>query len=174
MSDPFVGEIRMFAGNFAPRGWAFCDGQLLAISQNDALFSLLGTTYGGDGRTTFGLPDLRGRVPIHAGQGPGLSDRRLGQQAGSESVTLTETTLPPHDHPLLASTASADAADPGGRVTAAVTDQNLYGDGLLSETLNPGAVTPAGAAEPQPHDNVMPYLCVHFIIALFGIYPSRH
>ena len=103
MSEPFVGEIRMFAGNFAPRGWAFCDGQLLATSQNDALFSLLGTIYGGDGRTTFGLPDLRGRIPVHAGTGPGLSPRRLGAKAGAEKVTLTVNELPSHTHDLVAS-----------------------------------------------------------------------
>ena len=105
MSEPFVGEIRMFAGNFAPRGWAFCDGQLLAVSQNDALFSLLGTIYGGDGRTTFGLPDMRGRIPIHAGHGPGLSERRLGAKGGAEQVTLTVNQMPSHGHPARADTA---------------------------------------------------------------------
>ncbi|MDF1642497.1 phage tail protein, partial [Thalassolituus oleivorans] len=104
MSEPFVGEIRMFAGNFAPRGWAFCDGQLMAVSQNDALFSLLGTVYGGDGRTTFGLPDMRGRLPVHQGQGPGLSLRRLGARYGEENVTLTVNEIPPHSHGFMAST----------------------------------------------------------------------
>jgi len=112
MSEPFVGEIRMFAGNFAPRGWAFCDGQLLAVSQNDALFSLLGTIYGGDGRTTFGLPDMRGRTPLHAGQGPGLSNRRLGAKAGAENVTLTVNQLPSHRHDWQATTALASSQSP--------------------------------------------------------------
>ncbi len=114
MSEPFVGEIRMFAGNFAPRGWAFCDGQLLAVSQNDALFSLLATVYGGDGRTTFGLPDLRGRIPIHAGTGPGLSPRRLGAKFGTEEETLTVNQLPSHSHTLQVSTAAATQNSPSG------------------------------------------------------------
>jgi microcystin-dependent protein len=114
MSEPYVGEIRMFAGNFAPRGWAFCDGQLLAVAQNDALFSLLGTIYGGDGRTTFGLPDLRGRVPIHAGSGPGLSPRRLGEKGGQEDVTLSLNELPQHDHMLIGSNTDASTDEPAG------------------------------------------------------------
>lgn len=172
MSEPFVGEIRMFAGNFAPRGWAFCDGQLLAVSQNDALFSLLGTIYGGDGRTTFGLPDLRGRIPIHAGQGPGLSNRRLGSKGGAEKVTLTVNQFPSHTHgPLRASSQTAVDALPGGKVTAQ-TDTPLYVDDTPVAGFNAASVTNVGGS--QSHTNMMPFLCVNFIIALFGIYPSRH
>lgn len=172
MSEPFVGEIRMFAGNFAPRGWAFCDGQLLAVSQNDALFSLLGTIYGGDGRTTFGLPDLRGRIPIHAGSGPGLSPRRLGGKAGAENVTLTVNQLPSHTHtPRGASTGTGQASPVGNlpgadRVAIYTTSQDR------PETLQTGIVSKVGGS--RSHTNLMPFLCINFIIALFGIYPSRH
>ncbi|MCA1242818.1 tail fiber protein [Stappia stellulata] len=172
MSEPFVGEIRMFAGNFAPRGWAFCDGQLLAVSQNDALFSLLGTIYGGDGRTTFGLPDMRGRLPIHAGHGPGLSERRLGAKGGAEQVTLTVNQMPSHTHPLKASTDFGTEASPAGNIPAQSTVGNLYFETFPSENLSSSAVTGTGGS--RSHTNLMPYLCVHFIIALFGIYPSRH
>jgi microcystin-dependent protein len=171
MSEPFVGEIRMFAGNFAPRGWALCDGQLLAISQNDALFSLLGTIYGGDGRTTFGLPDLRGRVPIHQGTGPGLSNRRIGQKSGQENVTVTTSQLPAHGHPLSASTAIASSTDPSGNLPANGGSSNIYGSDAPFQSLNAQAVTNAGGN--QPHNNVMPFQCVNFIVALVGIYPSR-
>ena len=172
MSEPFVGEIRMFAGNFAPRGWAFCDGQLLAVSQNDALFSLLGTIYGGDGRTTFGLPDLRGRIPIHAGHGPGLSERRLGAKGGAETVTLTVNQMPSHTHAMQASTGLAQDSTPQGRVLARTTGVDLYiGDPAL-ENMNSESITNVGGS--RSHTNLMPFLCVHFIIALVGIYPSRH
>ncbi|MGD2115233.1 MAG: tail fiber protein [Acidobacteriota bacterium] len=173
MSEPFVGEIRMFAGNFAPRGWAFCDGQLLAVSQNDALFSLLGTIYGGDGRTTFGLPDLRGRIPIHAGHGPGLSERRLGAKGGAEKVTLTVNQLPSHTHgPIRASGNPATEAQPENRVLArSVVD--IYIDGEPGDTpLSSSSITNVGGS--RSHTNLMPFLCIHFIIALVGIYPSRH
>jgi microcystin-dependent protein len=171
MSEPFVGEIRMFAGNFAPRGWAFCDGQLLAVSQNDALFSLLGTIYGGDGRTTFGLPDCRGRIPIHAGHGPGLSERRLGAKGGAEKVTLTVNQLPSHTHgPLKATTQTATDALPDSRLTAQ-TDAALYINDTPIGGFNAASITDVGGS--QPHTNMMPSLCVHFIIALVGIYPSR-
>lgn len=174
MSEPFVGEIRMFAGNFAPRGWAFCDGQLLAVSQNDALFSLLGTIYGGDGRTTFGLPDMRGRIPIHAGSGPGLSTRRLGAKGGTEQETLTTGQLPSHSHTVQVSTAAGTQNNPSDAFVGASPNVRLW---RLSSTppntsLATQAVTNAGGS--QPHTNLMPFLCVHFIIALFGIYPSRH
>lgn len=171
MSEPFVGEIRMFAGNFAPRGWAFCDGQLLAVSQNDALFSLLGTIYGGDGRTTFGLPDLRGRIPIHAGSGPGLSPRRLGAKFGTEEETLTVNQLPSHGHPLQASTDLAQSPDPSGGVTAQSTLVDLYIIEAPSVSMATSSITDVGGS--QSHSNLMPFLCVNFIIALFGIYPSR-
>ena len=171
MSEPFVGEVRMFGGNFAPRGWAFCDGQLLAVSQNDALFSLLGTIYGGDGRTTFGLPDLRGRVPIHQGQGPGLSERRLGSKGGAESVTVTTSQLPSHSHTLQGSTTLATEEGPGGNVTAQ-TESSVYGTETPLSAMAADTIGAVGGS--QSHTNVMPFLCVHFIIALFGIYPSRH
>jgi microcystin-dependent protein len=169
MSDPFVGEIRMFAGNFAPRGWSFCDGQLLAISQNDALFSLFGTIYGGDGRTTFGLPDLRGRIPIHAGSGPGLSQRRLGAKAGEEAVTLTSSQLPSHTHGWRATDTAAQNQSPAGELLARTT-ANVYSDQAPSAQMR-DAVTPTGGG--SSHSNVQPFQCVHFIVALFGVYPSR-
>ena len=172
MSEPFVGEVRIFAGNFAPRGWAFCDGQLLAVSQNDALFSLLGTIYGGDGRTTFGLPDLRGRVPIHAGSGPGLSPRRLGAKAGAENVTLTVNQLPSHNHgPIQASENSATERTASGNVTAESVTR-VYRDAATLSNMNTASLTNVGGS--RKHTNLMPFLCVNFIIALFGIYPSRH
>jgi microcystin-dependent protein len=173
MSEPFVGEIKMFAGNFAPRGWAFCDGQLLAVSSNDALFSLLGTIYGGDGRTTFGLPDMRSRIPIHAGTGPGLSQRRLGVKVGNESVTLTPNQIPAHTHALGANTQPGTS----GNASEALPAQATVGVYLESPNplsileLNADSITDAGQS--NAHGNIMPYLCVNFIIALFGVYPSR-
>ena len=172
MSEPFVGEIRMFAGNFAPRGWAFCDGQLLAVSQNDALFSLLGTIYGGDGRTTFGLPDLRGRIPIHAGSGPGLTPRALGAKSGSESETLTINELPNHTHKLQVSTAAATQNSPSGEYMGNSPNVRVWRPDDASVDLNSKSITSVGGS--RSHTNLMPYLCIHFIIALFGIYPSRH
>lgn len=172
MSEPFVGEIRMFAGNFAPRGWAFCDGQLLAVSQNDALFSLLGTIYGGDGRTTFGLPDMRGRIPIHAGSGPGLSPRRLGAKGGAENVTLTVNQLPSHTHTMSASSATGTDPNPANEVLSESTLDRIYGDGPVDEYLTARSVTSVGGS--RSHTNLQPFLCINFIIALFGIYPSRH
>lgn len=156
MADPFVGEIRMFAGSFAPNGWAFCGGQLMAISQNTALFSLLGTYYGGDGKSTFALPDLRDRVPIHQGQGPGLTQRNLGEQGGSPTVTLSGAELPTHAHPV--STAAATTNQAAGGVPAA-------GGHYV------GVGTPGNA--PLPHDNRSPYLGLSFIIALQGVFPPR-
>ena len=170
MSEPFVGEIRMFAGNFAPRGWAFCDGQLLAVSQNDALFSLFGTIYGGDGRTTFGLPDLRGRIPLHQGQGPGLSERRLGSKGGAENVTLTTNQPASHTHDWNANTAAATDAAPQGKVLAAGTPR-LFNP--VDQNTDLASTTIASTGGSRSHTNLMPTLCVHFIIALVGIYPSR-
>ena len=173
MSEPFVGEIRMFAGNFAPRGWAFCDGQLLAVSQNDALFSLLGTIYGGDGRTTFGLPDLRGRIPLHQGQGPGLSSRRLGSKGGSENETLTTNQLASHTHDWNANTAAATGTAPQGKVLAAPTSGvRLYRQ--VTQDNNAASTVIANTGGSRSHTNLMPTLCINFIIALVGIYPSRH
>ena len=170
MSEPFVGEIRMFAGNFAPRSWAFCDGQLLAVSQNDALFSLFGTIYGGDGRTTFGLPDLRGRLPIHHGSGPGLTRRNLGAKAGGESATVTTPQLPSHTHSWAASDDLAEDDNPSTHTTARLTGGNLYGSGSPIAMSSQGTTSAGGS---QSHANLMPSQCVHFIVALLGIYPSR-
>ena len=172
MSEPFVGEIRMFAGNFAPRGWAFCDGQLLAVSQNDALFSLLGTIYGGDGRTTFGLPDMRGRIPVHAGTGPGLSPQRLGAKDGAEQVTLTVNQLPSHSHGLNAAAGGTAQASPVGNLPGQ--DRTVM---YVNTNSRPGtfaANTISNIGGSRSHTNLMPTLCVNFIIALVGIYPSRH
>lgn len=166
----------MFAGNFAPRGYAFCDGQLLAVSQNDALFSLYGTIYGGDGRTTFGLPDLRGRIPLHQGQGPGLSDRRLGSKGGAEKVTLTLNQTPNHTHTVQASNNAATGAALNGNVLARGVDVSdtfyVESAGATTRPLVNGMVANSGGS--QPHNNLMPTLCIHFIVALIGIYPSRH
>ena len=172
MSEPFVGEIRMFAGNFAPRGWAFCDGQLLAVSQNDALFSLFGTIYGGDGRTTFGLPDMRGRIPLHQGSGPGLSPRRLGAKAGEENVTLTVNQLASHSHDLNASKQPANQASPTGRVLATGVGVRFYREQAQDVDMASAMVANTGGS--RSHTNLMPALCVNFIVSLFGIYPSRH
>ncbi|MGH7266813.1 MAG: phage tail protein [Candidatus Rokuibacteriota bacterium] len=171
MGDPFLGEIRMFGGNFAPAGWAFCDGQLLSIAENDALFNLIGTTYGGDGQETFALPDLRGRLPIHMGTGPGLSNRVLGEQGGTEVETLTVNQMPVHTHATLLSSAAGSEATPAGNVLAASPNVRLYRPGTPTVPLHPLAVAPVGGS--QPHDNAMPFLCVNFIIALDGVFPSQ-
>ena len=173
MGDQFIGEIRMFVGNFAPRDWAFCNGQLMPISQNQALFSLIGTTYGGDGRTTFALPDLRGRFPMHFGNGPGLTPRSLGQKDGQESVTLMQQEMPAHTHTANASSAYADQASPTGNVWAAepAGATALYHNDAPDTSMNPQAIGMAGGN--QSHDNMSPFLCVNFIIALQGLYPPR-
>ncbi|PIL21531.1 hypothetical protein P775_03890 [Puniceibacterium antarcticum] len=171
MSEPFVGEIRMFAGNFAPSGWAFCEGQLIAISQNDALFNLLGTIYGGDGQTSFALPDMRGRVPIHRGDGPGLSKRPLGSKAGEEHVTLTTSQLPSHSHNFHANTQAATSAAPAGKVVALGVGVNFYNAREPTGNMVPSIVSKTGGS--RPHENMMPSLCISFIISLFGIYPSQ-
>ena len=172
MSSPYLGEIRIFAGNFAPQNWAFCDGQLLPIAENDALFNLIGTTYGGDGISTFGLPDLRGRVPVHQGTGSGLSPRIIGQMAGAEQVTLSSPQLPIHNHSLVAAATPALAtAEPAGSLPA-IASTALYSmpaSGTLA--MDPAAVGTSGSS--QPHPNMAPYLCVNFIISLFGIFPSQ-
>ena len=172
MAEPFIGEIRMFAGSYAPRDWAFCDGQIMSISQYNALFSLFGTMYGGDGRTSFGLPDMRGRLPLHFGNGQGLSHRIVGERGGSETVTLTPSELPSHSHSLNASTALADTSSPSGHVLADE-DENLriYDEQAQTSSLASDVIGYTGGS--QPHSNLMPTLCVNFIVALFGIYPSR-
>jgi len=167
MAQPYVGEIRMFAGNFAPAGWMFCEGQTLPISEYDTLFNLLGTTYGGDGQETFNLPDLRGRLPIHLGNG-----FTLAETGGVESVTLTVSQIPAHSHPFLASGNPASGTTPAGEVPAKSTNPAItpYGSDIPLTTLAPVAVGSVGGS--QPHDNFQPYLCLSFIISLFGIYPQ--
>jgi microcystin-dependent protein len=175
MSDPFIAEIRQFGFNFAPRGWATCDGQLLPIAQNTALFSLLGTTFGGNGTTNFALPDLRGRMPLHFGLGAGLSSVSLGESGGAEAVTLTTAQLPPHLHNVLASADLAASADPSGNVMGAKGrgGVNVYAPASNLTALAPGAVN-ASAGGGQAHDNVQPSSVVNFCIALQGIFPSRN
>jgi microcystin-dependent protein len=166
MAQPYVGEIRIFAGNFAPAGWMFCQGQLLPISENETLFGLIGTTYGGDGQSTFALPDLRGRIPIHQGNG-----FILAQTGGAEEITLTAQQIPAHSHPLLASSATAASRDPVPNAAPAVAAGDAYVGTPDLVPLSPQAVTTAGGS--QPHTNLQPYLCVSFIISLFGIFPSQ-
>jgi microcystin-dependent protein len=168
MAQPYVGEIRMFAGNFAPAGWMFCEGQLLPISENETLFQLIGTTYGGDGQSTFALPDLRGRLPIHQGNG-----FILAETGGAEEITLTVAQIPAHTHPLLATIDAASVTAPGPAVVFArslAATITAYGSDNPSTNLNPQAVGSVGGS--QPHTNFQPYLCVDFIISLFGIFPS--
>jgi microcystin-dependent protein len=176
MSQPFIGEIRLFGGNFAPRNWAFCNGQLLSIAQNTALFSLLGTTYGGNGQTTFALPDLRGRVPLHSGQGPGLSPRTLGESSGTETVTLLASQMPAHNHGLAGFAGEGGSSSPENSFIAEPVDGsgNVLPafSGIGNTSLNPASIGAAGGS--QPHNNIQPYLCVNFIIALQGIFPSRN
>ncbi|HEY8876941.1 MAG TPA: tail fiber protein [Roseateles sp.] len=171
MSDPFIGEIRLFAGNFAPRDWAFCNGQLMSIAQNTALFALVGTTYGGNGQTTFALPDLRGRVPVHMGQGPGLTPRTQGEMAGSETVTLLSSQMPAHSHALRASTAAASGSSPAGALLGS-TSVNSYDSSAAGVPMAPGAIGNSGGS--QPHNNMAPTLTLNYIIALAGIFPSRN
>ena len=171
MSEPFVGEIRMFGFGFAPQGWAQCNGQLLAINQNQALFSLLGATYGGDGRTTFALPDLRSRVPAGQGQGPGLSSYAEGQAGGAETVTLTATQMPGHTHPVKASSSPAASDQPEGRALARSASHIYTAKPGTSTVMNPDMLGDAGGS--QPHDNIQPCLALNFCIALTGIFPSR-
>jgi len=170
MGEPYVGEIRMFAGNFAPAGWMFCDGQILPISENEVLFQLIGTTYGGDGQETFALPDLRGRLPVHQGTGPGGRSFIIGEAAGVEQVTLTTQQLPSHTHPLLASADPANSPNPAAHVLAEPLSTTPYVQDTPGVPLSPQAVAPAGGS--QPHENLQPFLCVNYIISLFGIFPS--
>ena len=166
MAQPYVGEIRMFGGNFAPAGWMFCEGQLLPISEYETLFNLIGTTYGGDGQSTFALPDLRGRVPIHFGNG-----FTLAETGGAETVTLTVPQMPAHSHAMLASTGPGTVNAPSGNVTAASPSVTLYIQDVTDANLSPNAAGSDGGS--QPHNNFQPYLCVDFIISLFGIFPSQ-
>jgi microcystin-dependent protein len=172
MAQPYVGEIRMFAGNFAPNGWMFCEGQPLPISENDVLFQLIGTTYGGDGEETFNLPNLASRVPIHMGTGPDGTTYQLGEMAGTEQETLTVQQIPNHTHPLTVSTALGNAPNPAGNVLAATTGGiSLYFEGSPDTSMNAQAIGPAGGS--QPHENTQPFLCINFIISLFGVFPSQ-
>jgi microcystin-dependent protein len=173
MSNPFVAEIRMVGFNFAPRGWAFCNGQLLPLSQNTALFSLLGTTYGGDGKSTFALPNLQGSAPMHPGQGPGLSLHDLGESSGSEAITLLTSEMPAHNHSALPKTSLGNSQTPGGQAWAGATLVKQYLDKTTvpNVQMNPGALAVAGAS--FPHNNMPPYLVVNFIIAMQGVFPPR-
>jgi microcystin-dependent protein len=165
MAQPYVGEIRMFAGNFAPAGWMFCEGQLLPISENETLFQLIGTTYGGDGEATFALPDLRGRIPIHQGNG-----FILAETGGAEEITLTVSQIPAHSHPMLAANALANDPNPQSNLAGESSVASLYQSAAPTATMAPGAIGSVGGS--QPHTNFQPYLCVDFIISLFGIFPS--
>lgn len=165
MAQPYVGEIRMFAGNFAPAGWMLCQGQLLSISENETLFNLIGTTYGGDGQSTFALPDLSGRIPVHQGNG-----YVLAQTGGSESVTLTVNQIPSHSHSVLATTNTASSSVPAGNVPAQSTLIDLYATADPSTNFAPNTLSSVGGS--QPHDNMMPFLSINFIISLYGIFPS--
>lgn len=171
MSEPFLGEIRMFAGTYAPQGWAICDGSLLSIASYEALFTLLGTTYGGDGTGTFALPDLRGRVPVHQGQGPGLSPYVMGQAGGAEAVVLGVPQMAAHSHPASGSASAGTATTPAGNVWAANGSVKQFAPAsAISGTMAAGSVGPTGAG--QPHENMAPFVAVSFIIALEGLYPS--
>lgn len=165
MAQPFVGEIRLFAGNFAPAGWMLCDGQLVPISEYETLFQLIGTTYGGDGQSSFGLPDLRGRVPVHFGNGT-----TLAEGGGAEQVTLTVQQFPAHTHPLLAANATGDQISPGGNLAANSLNVTPYINDPPSGNMNAAAISSAGGS--QPHTNIQPYQCINFIISLYGIFPS--
>ncbi|WP_067734334.1 phage tail protein [Novosphingobium naphthalenivorans] len=179
MTTPYIGEIRMFGGDFAPAGWAYCHGQLLAISQYDALFALIGTTYGGNGTTSFALPDMRGRVPIHMGQGPGLSNYVIGEMSGTENVTLMSTQIPSHNHSVMASAnAGTDPQPNSGAVPASPVGSTAFlyvvpgSSSVVPVEMSPSSIELAGGS--LPHDNMMPSLALNFIIALFGVFPSRN
>ena len=173
MSLPYIGEIRMFGGNFAPAGWAFCEGQLLPISENDALFNLIGTTYGGDGQNTFALPDLRGRLPVHQGTGSDGISYTLGETGGVESVTLTTAQIPAHTHPLRANNGQpGNAITPAGNFPAISLNVTPFIEDATNGFFNAAAISPAGGS--QPHENMQPYLCVSFIISLYGVFPPTN
>jgi microcystin-dependent protein len=166
MAQPYVGEIRMFGGNFAPAGWMFCEGQLLPISEYETLFNLIGTTYGGDGQSTFALPDLRGRLPIHFGNG-----FILAETGGAEEITLTVNQIPAHSHPMVGSGDIAGSPNPGNSLVARSSTINMFFNGATAAQMSNQSVTSDGGS--QPHSNFQPYLCVDFIISLFGIFPSQ-
>jgi len=174
MAEPYIGIIVLFGFNFPPRGYAKCDGQLLSIAQNTALFSLLGTTFGGDGQVTFGLPDLRGRAPIHQGQGPGLTNRTMGELSGSETVTLTSSQMPTHSHTVNALSTNGNLKAPGSNIFANVqgTATNIYSAAAADTNMKTTMINITGGS--QPHENMQPYLVINFCIALEGVYPSRN
>ena len=172
MGEPFVGEIRIFGGNFAPAGWAMCQGQSMPISENETLFNLIGTTYGGDGQETFNLPDLQGRCPVHAGQGPGISQSyQIAEQVGVESVTLSTNQIPIHTHPMIASQAIGNVTQPTGNIMAQNNTISNYIEDVTDANFNANAVGPTGGN--QPHENMMPFLVLTFIISLFGVFPTQ-
>jgi microcystin-dependent protein len=166
VAQPYVGEIKIFAGNFAPAGWMFCEGQLLPIAENETLFQLIGTTYGGDGQSTFALPDLRGRIPLH--QGGGFS---LAESGGAEEITLTVNQIPAHSHAFLASQGPGNQSNPQNSLTANSASVQIYIEDSVDTSMSPQSIGPVGGG--QPHTNFQPYLCVDFIISLFGIFPSQ-
>lgn len=171
MSTPYVGEIRMFGGNFAPAGWLLCQGQVVSIAENETLFNLIGTTYGGDGQETFAIPNLSSRVPVHMGQGPGLQNYTIGEAAGVEQVTLTTQQIPNHTHPLVGSTAVGSAPGPSGNILASSSIVTPYNPiETPASLMAANSIAPTGGS--QPHENTQPFLCINFIISLFGIYPS--
>lgn len=171
MGEPYVGEIRMFAGNFAPSGWAFCEGAPMPISENEVLFQLIGTTYGGDGEETFNLPNLASRVPIHMGTGPDGNTYQIGEEGGVESVTLSTNQIPIHTHAVLASGNAGSSPQPQNNVTAQNASVTIYRAQDANQNFNASAVTAVGGS--QPHDNMQPYLAINFILSLFGVYPSQ-
>jgi microcystin-dependent protein len=171
MPQPYVGEIRMFGGNFPPNGWMFCEGQPLPISENEVLFQLIGTTYGGDGEETFNLPNLASRVPIHMGTGPDGTTYQIGEMAGTEQETLTVQQIPNHTHPLTASGDNGNESNPGGAVVSNGQGATPYMEGFAANNMNAQAIAPVGGS--QPHENTQPFLCINFIISLFGIFPSQ-
>ena len=168
---PYVGEIRMFAGNFPPNGWMFCEGQPLPISENEVLFQLIGTTYGGDGQETFNLPNLASRVPIHMGTGPSGVTYQIGEMAGTEQETLTTQQIPIHTHPMMGSTDPASQQSPTSNVVAKSTQVDLFINAQPQDQMNAQAISPAGGS--QPHENCQPFLCIDFIISLFGVFPTQ-
>jgi microcystin-dependent protein len=171
MPEPYVGEIRMFAGNFAPVGWAFCEGQQMPIAENDVLFTLIGTTYGGDGQSTFNLPNLASRVPIHMGTGPSGTTYQIGEMAGTEQETLTVQQIPGHTHPMTGSGDISNTPNPGNNVVARSGQVNMFFNGSTTNQMDAQSVGPAGGS--QPHENTQPFLCINFIISLFGVFPSQ-
>ena len=171
MDQPYIGEIRMFAGNFPPVGWMFCEGQTMSISENDALFTLIGTTYGGDGTETFNLPNLASRIPLHFGTGPDGTTYQIGEMAGTEQETLNTQQIPAHSHAMIASAELGNASSPTNAYLARLSSSNIYINDTPGISLNANTISPVGGS--QPHENTQPFLCINFIISLFGIFPSQ-